>query len=167
MTIISRQEWGAAAAKAKEPLKGAAQRVVIHHTDTQTSLSVPEGSTQVSSIQSYHMTKRGFDDIGYKWVASWQRGDVFSWKFRRWRSWRLLCARCSFIIGGDGSVFEGRGWGVMGAHAKGSNHDSLGVAFLGNFNSKFTLRQGRGSHTPGPPPTLPLPQSISIQPCSC
>lgn len=35
-------------------------------------------------------------------------------------------------------MYEGRGWGLMGAHAKGNNHDSLGVAFMGNFNSKFT-----------------------------
>lgn len=151
--------------KAKESLKGAVQRVVIHHTDTQTSFSVSEGSRQVSNIQSYHMTQRGFDDIGYKWVASRQRGNMLSWKFRHWRGKHLLCARSSFIIGGDGSVFEGRGWGVMGAHAKGSNRDSVGVAFLGNFNSKFTLRQGRAPHTPGPPPTLL--QSISIQPYSC
>lgn len=33
-------------------------------------------------------------------------------------------------------MFEGRGWGVMGAHARGHNHDSLGVAILGNFNGK-------------------------------
>lgn len=66
MTIISRQEWGAAAPKAKEPLKGAVQRVVIHHTDTQTSTSVLEGRRQVFNIQSYHMNQRNFDDIGYK-----------------------------------------------------------------------------------------------------
>lgn len=45
----------------------------------------------------------------------------------------------SFLIGGDGSVFEGRGWGVMGAHAKGHNGDSLGIAFMGNFNSKHSF----------------------------
>lgn len=66
MTIISRQEWGAAAPKAKESLKVTVQRVIIHHTDTPTSSSVEEGSKRVSSIQTYHMTKRGFDDIGYK-----------------------------------------------------------------------------------------------------
>lgn len=35
-------------------------------------------------------------------------------------------------------MFEGRGWGVVGAHARGNNHDSLGIAFMGNFNSEFT-----------------------------
>lgn len=66
MTIISRKEWGAADPKASESLKGAVQRVVIHHTASPTSFSVPEGSKQVSNIQTYHMTQRGFDDIGYK-----------------------------------------------------------------------------------------------------
>lgn len=35
-------------------------------------------------------------------------------------------------------MYEGRGWGVVGAHAKGNNHDSVGIAFMGNFNSKLT-----------------------------
>lgn len=41
-------------------------------------------------------------------------------------------------------MFEGRGWGVAGAHTKGNNHDSLGIAFMGNFNSKhmFTFSVG-------------------------
>lgn len=34
-------------------------------------------------------------------------------------------------------MYEGRGWGVVGAHTKGNNHDSLGIAFMGNFNSKY------------------------------
>lgn len=42
----------------------------------------------------------------------------------------------SFLVAADGVVFEGRGWGVVGAHTKGSNQDSLGIAFMGNFNSK-------------------------------
>lgn len=45
----------------------------------------------------------------------------------------------SFLVAGDGTVFEGRGWGVMGAHAKDHNSDSLGIAFMGNFNSKHSL----------------------------
>uniref|UniRef100_A0A8K9XQK7 Peptidoglycan recognition protein family domain-containing protein n=1 Tax=Oncorhynchus mykiss TaxID=8022 RepID=A0A8K9XQK7_ONCMY len=33
------------------------------------------------------------------------------------------------------TVYEGRGWGVMGTHTKGNNHNSLAIAFMGNFNS--------------------------------
>ncbi|MED6289211.1 hypothetical protein CHARACLAT_000408 [Characodon lateralis] len=104
--IVSRQEWGAAAPKQKESLEGPAKKVVIHHTALQSCKGLSEGKDRLQSIQRLHMKERHFDDIGY-----------------------------NFLIGGDGSVFEGRGWGVMGAHTKGHNHDSLGIALMGNFNN--------------------------------
>uniref|UniRef100_A0A4W5JJP4 Peptidoglycan recognition protein 5 n=1 Tax=Hucho hucho TaxID=62062 RepID=A0A4W5JJP4_9TELE len=58
-------------------------------------------------IQRMHMQDRNFDDIGY-----------------------------NFLIGEDCTVYEGRGWGVVGAHTKGNNHNSLGIAFMGNFNNE-------------------------------
>ncbi|XP_024120156.1 peptidoglycan recognition protein 5 [Oryzias melastigma] len=106
VNIVSRLQWGAAAPKQKEALKGSAQRVVIHHTALQNCRGLPDSKEHLVSIQSMHMNQRGFDDIGY-----------------------------NFLIGGDGTVFEGRGWGVVGAHTKGHNQDSLGIAFMGNFNS--------------------------------
>uniref|UniRef100_A0A8C6THJ4 Peptidoglycan recognition protein 5 n=1 Tax=Neogobius melanostomus TaxID=47308 RepID=A0A8C6THJ4_9GOBI len=39
-----------------------------------------------------------------------------------------------FLVGQDGTVYEGRGWGVVGAHTKGHNADSLGIALMGNFD---------------------------------
>lgn len=33
-------------------------------------------------------------------------------------------------------MYEGRGWGVVGAHAKAHNFDSVGIAFMGNFNGE-------------------------------
>ncbi|KAM4590453.1 peptidoglycan recognition protein 5 [Fundulus diaphanus] len=104
--IVSRQQWGAAAPKQKESLNGPAQRVVIHHTALQSCKGLAECKDRLLGIQRLHMEDRHFDDIGY-----------------------------NFLIGGDGSVFEGRGWGVMGAHTKGHNSDSLGIAFMGNFNN--------------------------------
>uniref|UniRef100_A0A8C8CP60 Peptidoglycan recognition protein 5 n=1 Tax=Oncorhynchus tshawytscha TaxID=74940 RepID=A0A8C8CP60_ONCTS len=41
-----------------------------------------------------------------------------------------------FLIGGDCTVYEGRGWGVVGTHTKGNNHNSLAIAFMGNFNNE-------------------------------
>uniref|UniRef100_A0A8C6TGG2 Peptidoglycan recognition protein 5 n=1 Tax=Neogobius melanostomus TaxID=47308 RepID=A0A8C6TGG2_9GOBI len=40
----------------------------------------------------------------------------------------------NFLVGQDGTVYEGRGWGVVGAHTKGHNADSLGIALMGNFD---------------------------------
>lgn len=104
--IVSRGQWGAAAPKQKEHLGGPAKRVVIHHTALKSCKGLAECKDEILSIQQLHMKERHFDDIGY-----------------------------NFLIGGDGRVFEGRGWGVMGAHTKGHNGDSLGIAFMGNFNN--------------------------------
>lgn len=38
----------------------------------------------------------------------------------------------SFAVGVD-AVYEGRGWEVVGAHAKGYNDHSLGIAFIGDY----------------------------------
>ncbi|XP_015255553.1 PREDICTED: peptidoglycan-recognition protein SC1a/b-like [Cyprinodon variegatus] len=106
VNIVSREQWGAAAPKQTESLKGPAQRVVIHHTALLNCKGLAESKDHLLSIQMLHMKDRHFDDIGY-----------------------------NFLIGGDGSVFEGRGWGVRGAHTKGHNDDSLGIALMGNFNN--------------------------------
>ncbi|KAF6779908.1 hypothetical protein AHF37_00527 [Paragonimus kellicotti] len=37
------------------------------------------------------------------------------------------------LVGNDGKVYEGRGWGVVGAHARGVNSRSVGIAFIGDF----------------------------------
>lgn len=39
----------------------------------------------------------------------------------------------NFLVGGDGNVYEGRGWEKVGAHTKGHNNGTLGIAFIGNF----------------------------------
>nr|XP_046246451.1 peptidoglycan recognition protein 5 [Scatophagus argus] len=106
VNFVPRVQWGAAQPRQQGKLKGSAQRVVIHHTALPKCTSLKECTDQLVSIQRAHMTERGFDDIGY-----------------------------NFLVGGDGTVYEGRGWGVVGAHAKGNNHDSVGIAFMGNFNN--------------------------------
>lgn len=39
------------------------------------------------------------------------------------------------VLGGDGNVYEGRGWNTHGEHTKGYNHRSICIAFIG-FLSK-------------------------------
>lgn len=45
----------------------------------------------------------------------------------------LSTAWYNFMIGGDGHIYEGRGWDKEGGHSPGFNCASIGVAFLGNF----------------------------------
>lgn len=39
--------------------------------------------------------------------------------------------RYNFLVGGDGLIYEGRGWGKKGAHTFGFNSQSVGIAFIG------------------------------------
>jgi hypothetical protein len=55
-------------------------------------------------MQMYHIESFGWADIGY-----------------------------NFVVGGDGGVYEGRGWDKIGAHAKGYNKVSIGLNFIGTF----------------------------------
>jgi N-acetylmuramoyl-L-alanine amidase len=39
----------------------------------------------------------------------------------------------NFLVGGDGQVYEGRGWDIQDALAKNVNDISLGIAFIGMY----------------------------------
>lgn len=59
---------------------------------------------RVRIIQEFHMGSYGWSDIGY-----------------------------NFLISSDGKVYVGRGWNIEGAHTKGYNKGSVGIAFIGTF----------------------------------
>lgn len=77
------------------------QGIVVHWSAGSTSASRDESALLVRAIQRAHMAK-GWDDIGY-----------------------------SFLVDDAGNVFEGRGWGVVGAHTRGLNDTYHGVCWLG------------------------------------
>lgn len=62
---------------------------------------------RVKNIQDYHINERHFGDIGY-----------------------------NFIIGSEGSIFTGRDFDKVGAHTKGYNSKTLGIALIGSFQEK-------------------------------
>lgn len=61
------------------------------------------GPATVRAIQRFHQETRNWADIGY-----------------------------NFLIGSDGKVYEGRGWDRTGAHARGQNSNSIGIAYIGD-----------------------------------
>ena len=61
------------------------------------------GPATVRAIQRFHQETRNWADIGY-----------------------------NFLIGSDGKVYEGRGWDRTGAHARGHNSNSIGIAYIGD-----------------------------------
>ncbi|CAG9839408.1 unnamed protein product [Diabrotica balteata] len=81
--------------------------VIIHHTDTESCNTQGACILQTRTIQTFDIESRSLNDIAY-----------------------------NFLIGGDGAIYEGRGWKVEGAHTLGANGKSFGVAFIGTFTKE-------------------------------
>lgn len=107
VAFVSRGDWGAIVPS--EPYTKLdilpAPMVLIGHTGTDICLTQRYCSQVVQSIQKYQMSRKKFIDIGYQ-----------------------------FLIGGDGAIYEGRGWDVDGAHTPGYNNQSICLGFIGDYN---------------------------------
>lgn len=66
-------------------------------------------------FRRFHKETNGWDDIGYHFVITNGKG------------------------GPDGEIQKGRGLQKQGAHARGRNHNSIGICLVGN--NKFTEKQ--------------------------
>ena len=76
----------------------------MHHSALDECFNFDDCAAEVRAIQDLHIDGNSWNDIGY-----------------------------SFLIGGDGNVYEGRGWNVQGAHTQGFNDVGYGIDFMGNF----------------------------------
>ncbi len=81
-------------------------KIVVHHTGS--SILGPLDSPKLVKLR--HKYLRGFEDIGYHYLIG------------------------NGYLTGDGEIYQGRDIEKIGAHAKGHNKDSLGIALIGNFN---------------------------------
>ncbi|XP_028310468.1 peptidoglycan recognition protein 6 [Gouania willdenowi] len=116
--IIPRCQWGA------KPYKGTPTNLslplnflYIHHTyiPGQPCLTFEQCSANMRSMQRFHQEERGWDDIGY-----------------------------SFVAGSDGFLYEGRGWLWRGAHTLGQNSRGYGVSFIGDYTSQLPSQHAMG-----------------------
>ncbi|XP_053159829.1 N-acetylmuramoyl-L-alanine amidase [Hemicordylus capensis] len=80
--------------------------VYIHHTHSprKPCLTFPACAADMRSMQRFHQDDRGWDDIGY-----------------------------SFVAGSDGYLYQGRGWHWVGAHTRGYNSKGYGISFIGDY----------------------------------
>lgn len=107
-SIVNRTEWGAKDPKLVEHFEGAAPFVIIHHSYIPAACNTTESCQEaMRSMQSFHQDDRGWNDIGY-----------------------------TFAVGGDGQVYQGRGFNVIGAHAPKYNDRSVGICLIGDWRSK-------------------------------
>lgn len=116
--IIPRCMWGA------KPYRGTPTHLslplsflYIHHTHSpsQPCLTFQRCSADMRSMQRFHQDDRGWDDIGY-----------------------------SFVAGSDGYIYEGRGWHWQGAHTLGHNSIGYGVSFIGDYMSSLPSQHSMG-----------------------
>jgi hypothetical protein len=110
--IVSRPSWGANESIRRAPpsYATAIRGVTIHHTAGTNSYSRAQAPAIVKGIQLFHVQGNGWNDIGY-----------------------------NFLVDRFGTIYEGRFGGVdknvVGAHARGFNTGSVGIALLGTYGS--------------------------------
>jgi len=108
--LVTRSQWGARSPNCRSSISLPVPYMFIHYTAGQDCFNQAACSAEMRSIQNYHMDSpdRRYCDIGY-----------------------------NFLIGGDGRVYEGRGWGSEGAHTRCYNTNGVAMSFMGNFNPKL------------------------------
>nr|UVJ49772.1 peptidoglycan recognition protein [Grapholitha molesta] len=104
--VVTRQQWDGLNPTRAEYLPRPVGLVVIMHTVSPTCSTDQGCAEQVRNLQTYFLDTLGYWDLGP-----------------------------SFLIGGNGKVYEGPGWLHVGAHTYGYNRKSIGISFIGNFNS--------------------------------
>jgi N-acetylmuramoyl-L-alanine amidase-like protein len=122
--IVPRLSWGASESIRRGPpsYAPAIRFAMVHHTAGRNSYSRAEAAAIVKGIQLYHVQGNGWNDIGY-----------------------------NFLIDRFGTVYEGRYGGVdrnvVGAHARGFNTGSTGVALLGSYGDTAPSRAAQDALT--------------------
>ena len=102
--VISREEWNARSSDGCGLDTTARYRMAVHHTAGQVS-SNGDYAAKLRSTQSYHMDTRGWCDIGYH-----------------------------FLVTYDGATWEGRPAAYRGAHVGNQNSGNIGISFIGCFH---------------------------------
>ncbi|XP_017062145.1 peptidoglycan-recognition protein LB isoform X2 [Drosophila ficusphila] len=111
--LLSRSDWSARPAKSVEHFEGPAPYVIIHHSYMPAvCYSTPDCMKSMREMQDFHQLDRGWNDIGY-----------------------------SFGVGGDGMIYTGRGFNVIGAHAPRYNDKSVGIVLIGDWRTELPPKQ--------------------------
>lgn len=113
-SYVHRREWGAAETLDRiRPLPRRIETVIVHHTDDgdRACWSYDECVRYMRNTQRHYQVRKNFPDIPW-----------------------------NFLIGENGEVFEGMGWGVEGYHTESWNERSIGIAFIGDYDRQSPSR---------------------------
>jgi N-acetylmuramoyl-L-alanine amidase len=105
--FVSRKEWGARPPKDPPSHNNwpVGVDLWVHHTAGVEPLTDPAELRNIRFIQNFHMDDRDWDDIGY-----------------------------NYLVADDGTIYEGRGFEIHGAHSPGKNHEPA-VSLMGNYTT--------------------------------
>uniref|UniRef100_Q9GNK5-3 Isoform y of Peptidoglycan-recognition protein LC n=1 Tax=Drosophila melanogaster TaxID=7227 RepID=Q9GNK5-3 len=105
LVVISIKGWGGMPTRGNlKPLKLPVSKVIISETPPEICTTQDSCSYWTRVTQSRHMDTFNWSQVGY-----------------------------NFLVGGDGRIYEGRGWNYMGDHTRDNNNNSIGITFLGTF----------------------------------
>ncbi|KAG5676721.1 hypothetical protein PVAND_006533 [Polypedilum vanderplanki] len=105
--VYRREEWGALSPSANHTkFDHDVDMVLLSHTITRTCYTMTNCAEMCRTMQLTNMINEGLIDYAF-----------------------------NFVIGGDGFIFEGRGWDNSGAHTINFNLKSIGITVIGNFET--------------------------------
>ncbi|MEU6542564.1 peptidoglycan recognition protein [Streptomyces sp. NPDC046859] len=110
--IVTRRGWGANERwrESRFVYTKKVKAAFVHHTATGSKYTCAQAPSVIRGIYRYHVVSMGWRDIGY-----------------------------NFLIDKCGRIYEGRAGGVakavLGAHTRGFNTNSMGIAVLGTYGS--------------------------------
>ncbi|MGX1490698.1 hypothetical protein RKD41_002957 [Streptomyces tendae] len=110
--IVTRRGWGANERwrESRFVYTSKVKAAFVHHTATGSKYTCAQAPSVIRGIYRYHVVSMGWRDIGY-----------------------------NFLVDKCGNIYEGRAGGVakavLGAHTRGFNTNSMGIAVLGSYGS--------------------------------
>ncbi|WP_369276209.1 N-acetylmuramoyl-L-alanine amidase [Streptomyces sp. R11] len=108
--IVTRRGWGANESWRERSFvyTKKVQAAFVHHTASGSKYSCSQVPSLIRGIYRYHVVSMGWRDVGY-----------------------------NFLVDKCGNIYEGRAGGVakpvLGAHTRGFNTNSMGIAVLGSY----------------------------------
>ncbi|MEV6053268.1 peptidoglycan recognition protein [Streptomyces sp. NPDC052107] len=110
--IVTRRGWGADESLRERGFvyTKQAKAAFVHHTASGNKYTCAQAPSVIRSIYRYHVTGMGWRDLGY-----------------------------NFLVDKCGTIYEGRAGGVakavLGAHTRGFNSNSTGIAVIGSYGA--------------------------------
>ncbi|XP_041970859.1 peptidoglycan recognition protein-like [Aricia agestis] len=103
--IITKDEWDGLPPTRVKYLIRPVELVIIQHAVSPTCMTDIRCEEVVRSMQNWHMEQLEYPDLAV-----------------------------SFVVGGNGNIYEGGGWLRAGNHTPGYDDRSIAISFMGNFN---------------------------------